>query len=320
MDAASDAPLDAGQVAGLDAGQVAGLDAGLGAGPDAGLGALLSPALGRPGLAALPAEHRLWLQATLGAPPRWPSMERLWALMDEAWAMQGCDPRVMDERIGRFYAHPVWLLNALYIEQDAESLAHRRLFARWAAKGAPRRVADIGGGGGTLARAVAEACPAAEVHIVEPHPHPSLVARLDPAGRVHYVPRLAGRYDLMLATDVFEHVGDPVAMLADTLGALQPGGRYLIANCFWPLIACHLPQLFHLRHSWDRVCAALGLAPGRRLAHGRAYAWAPPGDAAAALAAARAVEVRSQARFGLIETLPGPLASRLGPWLFRLLP
>ncbi len=288
--------------------------------PDHSLDALLRPSLGEAGLAALPDEHRRWLEATLGTPPQWPSLERLWALMDEAWATFGCDPLVMDERIGRFYAHPVWLLNTLFIEQDAASLEHRRLFSRWAASARPRRVADIGGGGGTLARAVAEAWPQAEVHIVEPHPHPSLVARLDPAGRVRYVPRLDGVYDLMLATDVFEHVPDPVAMLADTLDALKPGGRYLVANCFWPVIACHLPQLFHLRHSWDPVCEALGLVPGRRLAHGRAYAWAPPEDRAVALAAARAVETRSKARFGLIELLPRPLASRLGPWLFRVLP
>lgn len=284
------------------------------------LDALLLPSLGADGLAALPPAHRRWLAETLGTPPRWPSLERLWALMDAAWAAEGCDPRVMDARIGRFYAHPVWLLNALFIEQDAESLQHRRLFAAWAAEGAPRRVADIGGGGGTLARAVAAACPGAEVHVVEPHPHPAMVARLDPAGRVRYVPQLEGRYDLLMATDVFEHVADPVAMLADTCAALAPGGRYLIANCFWPVIACHLPQHFHLRHAWDPVCESLGLKPGRRLAHGRAYTLAPAADAAAALAAARAVEARSRARFGLIETLPRPLASRLGPWLFRVLP
>jgi SAM-dependent methyltransferase len=284
------------------------------------LDTLLAPSLGPAGLAALPPAHREWLAQTLGTPPRWPTLERLWALMDAAWAAKGCDPLVMDERIGRFYAHPVWLLNALFIEQDAESLAHRRLFADWAAEGTPRRVADIGGGGGTLARAVAAACPGAEVHVVEPHPHPAMVARLGAGERVRYVPQLQGCYDLLLATDVFEHVADPVAMLADTLGALAPGGRCLFANCFWPVIACHLPQHFHLRHSWDPLCEALGLQPGRRLAHGRAYRGALPADTAAALAAARAVEARSRARFGLIEVLPRPLASRLGPWLFRVMP
>lgn len=39
----------------------------------------------------------------------------------------------MDARIGSFYAHPVWLLNGLFIEQNAQSLANRRGFTDWVA-------------------------------------------------------------------------------------------------------------------------------------------------------------------------------------------
>ena len=51
------------------------------------------------------------------------TLEDVWSLMDAAWDECECDPDVMDERISRFYAHPVWLLNGLFIEQhDVKSV------------------------------------------------------------------------------------------------------------------------------------------------------------------------------------------------------
>ncbi len=276
--------------------------------------------LGDDARAAVPPAHAEWLLAVHARHGGLPGLEALWALMDEAWHRHGCDPQAMDERITAFYRDPVWLLNTWFIEHDPESLAHRRQFAAWAAGQQPQRVADIGGGGGTLARAIAAACPQARVEIVEPHPHPALARRLAGEARLAYVHALQGPYDVMLATDVFEHVPDPVGMLAEVLAHLKPGGTLLVANCFWPVIACHLPQTFHLRHSWDTVCEAMGLQRGPRLAHGRAWRMPATGlDPAAALVRARAVEARSQALFGRIERLPRPLASRLGPALFRVL-
>lgn len=279
----------------------------------------LESLLGPEGRASLPAEHEDWLVQVLEQHGGMPSLQVLWALMDEAWVAYDCDPRHLDERVDRFYRHPVWLLNTLFIEQDPESLEHRRRFAAWAARQQPCRVADVGGGGGTLARAIAAAIPAAQVDIIEPHPHPAMVRRLAGSARIAYIPQLRDRYDVLVATDVFEHVGDPLEMLATMLAHLRPGGRCLIANCFQPVIACHLPQLFHWRHSWDAACAALGLRPMERVAHARAYEYAGPGGTEA-MRRARAVEERSRRRFALIERLPPALSSRWGGLLFRALP
>jgi hypothetical protein len=41
--------------------------------------------------------------------------------------------------------------------------------------------------------------------------------------------------------------------------AVRPGGHLFIANCFYPVILCHLPCTFHLRYSFDNFCRALGL-------------------------------------------------------------
>jgi SAM-dependent methyltransferase len=74
------------------------------------------------------------------------------------------------------------------------------------------------------------------------------------------VPELSSQSaDVLVSTDVLEHVPDPLHLLAKMVDAVKPGGHLLIANCFYPVILCHLPCTFHLRYSFDTFCQALGL-------------------------------------------------------------
>lgn len=234
---------------------------------------------------------------------RAPDLERMWALIDAAWEECECDPDVMDERIVRFYAHPVWLLNGLFIEQHAESLSNRRDFANYVASLKPKRVADFGGGYGTLARMIGERCPDAEVHIIEPHPQAMAVSLANKTTNVRYVKHFINEYDVLIATDVFEHVLDPLALVEETAAHLCIDGNFLIANDFWPDIRCHLPSTFHFRWSWDIAMTAMNLQPGQIVSYGRSY----KRRGIVSCAAARKIERRSRRWFGLIEMLPARL-------------
>lgn len=236
---------------------------------------------------------------------------RIWALVDAAWEDCGCDPEVMDERIARFYAHPVWLLNGLFIEQDSESKKNRHDFTEYVSGLKPKRIADFGGGFGFLARMIGERCPDAEVHIIEPHPTAAAVSLAAATANVRYLPDFKGEYDVLIATDVFEHVPDPLALVESTAAHLRPGGEYLIANCFWPVMNCHLPSTFHFRWSWDAAMAAMNLVPGKAVAYGRAYKRS--GLVSSSLA--RAIEGRSKRWFGLIERTPARFRARVARFL-----
>lgn len=258
-------------------------------------------------------EDREWLEGVFERFAGYPDLKQIWALMDEVWQALGCDPEVMDARIGAYYSHPVWLLNGLFIEQHRESLDNRRMFRDWVVKNAPERVAEFGGGFGSLARMIGEALPSASVEVIEPHPHPLAIARAEKTRNVRYRPEMQGEYDALIATDVFEHVTDPLQLVYETAQHLRQDGRYLIANCFFPVIRCHLPQTFHFRHSWDASLKAMGLEPAERVAYGRVYIRHGRLD----LASARWVERRSLKLWRFTRYLPGRLARPITNLLMR---
>ena len=171
----------------------------------------------------------------------------------------------------------------------------------------PCRVADYGGGFGGLARMIGAVCPTAEVEVIKPHPQPLGIERARCSQNVRYRPALGGEYDMLIATDVFEHVPDPLRLAAETAAALKPGGCYLVANGLQPVILCHLPETFHFCHSWDEALQALGLEPAEPLVYGRAFVR----RGALELEAARAIECQSRQLWELTRLLPGRIARPL---------
>jgi hypothetical protein len=185
----------------------------------------------------------------------------LWLLMNSDWDSCGCSQQnYNDEQYANFYRYPVWLLNGIFIESDQESTSHRNAIVASIRELSPRRVVGFGGGYGTLARLLAAVIPNAEVHICEPHPPRHGVESCKPYPGIRFVPSLVrDTYDVLVSTDVLEHVHDPLALFAEMIASVNAGGHLIIANCFYPVIKCHLPSTLHLRTSFDRFSQELGL-------------------------------------------------------------
>jgi 2-polyprenyl-3-methyl-5-hydroxy-6-metoxy-1,4-benzoquinol methylase len=262
-------------------------------------------------LAVITPEEQRWLTKVFERYGGYPALEQVWEVMDEPWRELNCDPEVMDVRIVAYYSHPVWLLNGLFIEQHQQSIENRVYFRDWVVKQKPKRVAEFGGGFGGLARMIGEALPSVEVEVIEPYPHPIAIARAEKTRNVRYRPELSGEYDVIIATDVFEHVPDPLQLAASTASHLRADGQFLIANCFHPVILCHLPQLFHFRYCWDFAMKTMGLIPADQVVYGRAFLR----QGALRLDPARQVEKRSRALWYVSQYLPG----RIGRPLTRAL-
>lgn len=188
-------------------------------------------------------------------------LEQIWYLIDKVWDSMGCDNKHLNwENIGRFYAHPIWVLNGLFIEQHELSMNIRENIAKYIATKNYSHICDYGGGFGTLAREIAIASPNAQIDIYEPFPSQYGKLRIQDFPNVKFVDTLEScKYDCIVSTDVLEHVDSPLEDFAKLLRALKIGGNALIGNCFYPVIKCHLPKNFHFRYSFHLFARAMGL-------------------------------------------------------------
>lgn len=193
----------------------------------------------------------------------------LWAEMDRVWDAMGLDDsRARSvERFVQFYSHPVWILNGLFSETDPTSHDHRVSLAEYVALqlrefSGPCRVADFGGGSGVLAKLIGEKLPMSRIDVVEPHPFEYFVERLNGQLNVRFERELMpDRYHVVIAQDVLEHLESPVSVALECVRSLRPGGYAIFANNFWPVIKCHLPSTFYLRHTFTWVLRSDALVP-----------------------------------------------------------
>lgn len=205
--------------------------------------------------------QRSELKQLIGLVGASPSLGQIWMLMDQAWEECGCDQQHYEPNHYRdFYNHPVWLLNGIYIEQDPVSMGHRRWITNAVASLGAKQILDFGGGFGTLARLMADRLPSSEIAIYDPHPPAHGLQACRGYPNITFVDTLQPlNYDTLVCTDVLEHVHDPLSMLADMVATVKPGGHLIIANCFAPVILCHLPCTFHLRYFFGWCAEPLGL-------------------------------------------------------------
>ena len=192
-----------------------------------------------------------------------PSLEQMWEMMDSVWDEMGCDNQNFDiDKINRFYQHPVWTLTGLFIEQDEDSLRNRQFICNWIKQyhNDIKTVIDYGAGMATLAKILASSLPNLSINLYEPYPSQIVLARLSSYHNIQFVNQLKGDlYDCLISTDVLEHVPDPLSLLSEMINQVKPNGYLIIANCFYPVIKCHLPCTFHLRYTFNIFTRFMGL-------------------------------------------------------------
>ena len=97
------------------------------------------------------------------------------------------------------------------------------------------------------------------MNIYEPHPSEFGLKRASEFENIKIVEKLESNYDCLMSTDVLEHVPDPLNDLSDMIRSVKLNGYLVIANCFYPVIKCHLPQDFHFRYTFNIFAKMMGL-------------------------------------------------------------
>jgi 2-polyprenyl-6-hydroxyphenyl methylase/3-demethylubiquinone-9 3-methyltransferase len=189
-------------------------------------------------------------------------IEDIWYLMDFSWDKHACDSKNIDSSaLGKFYSDPVWVLNGMWIEQDDVSMKHR-IAVRDALLDNPgvKKILDYGGGFGTVARLIAEKRNDIQVDILEPFPSEYSKKKNAEFGNIKFVNDISkGYYDFLISMDVLEHVINPIDLLLEINQSVKKDGILVIANCFYPVIKCHLPQNFHFRYTFRLFARMMGL-------------------------------------------------------------
>lgn len=207
----------------------------------------------------LSAEQAIYLESL---PKVRPPVSWVWHEMDRVWSQiesDFIDGEGREAVLGRYYSHPVWILNGVFTATDPESVGHRRAIADFAATCTPDVIIDYGGGFGELARAMSSRLPNSTIHIVEPYPSSIGRAAVEAVENIRYSPALDRACDLLIAQDVLEHVEDPIDLAVRMATVTRAGGHLVFANCFWPVIRCHLPETYYLRYTFRFVMRGLGL-------------------------------------------------------------
>jgi 2-polyprenyl-3-methyl-5-hydroxy-6-metoxy-1,4-benzoquinol methylase len=187
-------------------------------------------------------------------------LAQMWHLMDLVWDDFQCDNKNFElEKIEKFYSHPVWLLNGLFIEQHSDSMSHRHAMSDWVTRKKFKNIVDYGGGFGTLSRLIAKKNNVLDVNIYEPHPSEFGLKRAAEFDNINIVSKLGSDYDCLVCMSVLEHVPNPLEVFFEMIQSVKTGGYLIIENCFSPVIKCHLPQTFHLKYTFKYFAKMMGL-------------------------------------------------------------
>lgn len=246
-------------------------------------------------------------------PAALPAVEWVWQEMDRVWielGLRNALPLSLNQ-IGEFYSSPVWVMNGLFTMMDPISATHRKSIAAYLASFECSAVADYGGGFGMLAREIAQQNTGASVSIVEPYPCPLAKNLLIESSRIEFIPELSKslHYDAVAAQDVLEHVEDPIGLAFELGNSVRFGGLIIFANCFYPVIKCHLPHTFYLRHTFRYVVQALGLQFLGRV---------PGAEHALAFRRVGKMDINAGRRAELLFRVIGPILNVVHPIIARL--
>jgi len=180
-------------------------------------------------------------------------------------------------------------------------MGHRYAISGWVAKEGFLSIIDYGGGFGALARIVAGKSLASTVDIYESHPGEFTLKQGGKFNNIKLYDKLGCNYDVLLSTYVLEHIADPLAEFSAMSDSVRAGGYLVIANCFYPVIKCHLPRNFHFRFTFDLFAKLMGLERIGQLNGSHATIYKKGAQKAINWGLVRKAEVLSKFTFPLIQ-------------------
>jgi 2-polyprenyl-3-methyl-5-hydroxy-6-metoxy-1,4-benzoquinol methylase len=198
----------------------------------------------------------------LNLPSVLPSLQWVWDEIDRVWDSFELNNKkpLLEQDINSFYSHPVWIMNGLFSEADPISKNHRIDLAKFIDKNNMKKIADYGGGSGVFAEFLFIMNPLIVTDIIEPYPIEFFKKKILPYASINFVNNFTcNNYDAVISQSVLEHIENPIETAYEMASNVKEGGLVIFADCYYPVIKCHLPSTFYLRHTFKFIMKKMGL-------------------------------------------------------------
>jgi len=117
-------------------------------------------------------------------------LEQMWYLLDIVWDNFGCNNISLNwDQIGKFYSHPVWPLNGLFIENHRASMDQRHAISDWIVNSKFDNIVEFEGGFGTLVSLIAQKNDL-KIDVYELHPSAFGLKRLKEYNNISFIKNL----------------------------------------------------------------------------------------------------------------------------------
>jgi len=188
------------------------------------------------------------------------SIEKLWNEMDRVWldCLKKHKSKFTDAFFAEYYSHPVWCLNSVFSSVDPESVRNREALIRAITSLEVKTVSDMGGGYGVFLQMLKQKCPDLKVILCEPYLSEQIESELSNK-EINVSRQVPEQVDAYIFIDVLEHLVEPLSYLHNILKVASSNSYFIFGNCFHPVIKCHLPSTFYLRHTFPLASRLMGL-------------------------------------------------------------
>lgn len=194
------------------------------------------------------------------------SINDLWAEMDRVWmeCLSKNNFEYSNNFFAEYYTHPVWCLNAIFSSVDQASIQNRNALIQSISRLQTSIIADMGGGYGVFLEMLKEELPELTIILCEPYLDEKIELELKKKNIItsREIPHEADGYVFL---DVLEHVQNPINYLHQIIMSSKENSYFIFGNCFYPVIKCHLPSTFYLRHTFRLAALLLGLTKIRNV-------------------------------------------------------
>lgn len=146
------------------------------------------------------------------------------------------------KEVKEFYDSPIWIIDSLLTETDVCSVKMRLNAVKCISIFDHSKVLDYGGGFGIIAEMAGKIFPNSIITLYEISRNRKHIQEKINMENVTVTNKLSSKYDVVISTEVLEHVHNPIKHILKMKRLINKGGGLILTYSFNDYLKCHLPE------------------------------------------------------------------------------